>query len=49
LTHGLFEVITCATRAAIIVWGLFGLMAAVGMAPSGDKEVHTEAEFGKAS
>lgn len=45
LTHGLFEVITCATRAAIIVWGLFGLMAAVGMAPSGDKEVHAEAKF----
>ncbi len=40
LTHGLFEVITCATRAAIIVWGLFGLMAAVGMASGSDKCVN---------
>jgi putative inorganic carbon (HCO3(-)) transporter len=29
LTHGFFEVITYAPRAAIIVWGLFGLMVAV--------------------
>jgi O-antigen ligase len=29
LTHGFFEVITYATRAAVVVWGLFGLMAAV--------------------
>ena len=29
LVHGLFEVITYAPRAAIIVWGLFGLMLAV--------------------
>lgn len=29
LTHGFFEVITYATRAAIVVWGLFGLMVAV--------------------
>ena len=31
LVHGLFEVITYAPRAAIIVWGLFGLMMAVGL------------------
>lgn len=36
LIHGLFEVIISATRAAIVVWGLFGLMAAVGMSPSGE-------------
>jgi O-antigen ligase len=29
LAHGFFEVITYAPRAAIIVWGLFGLMIAV--------------------
>jgi O-antigen ligase len=29
LTHGFFEVITYATRAAVVVWGLFGLMVAV--------------------
>lgn len=29
LTHGFFEVITYAPRAAIVVWGLFGLMVAV--------------------
>ncbi len=40
LTHGLLEVITCATRAAIMVWGLFGLMAAVGMASGSDKCVN---------
>jgi O-antigen ligase len=31
LTHGFFEVITYAPRAAIIVWALFGLMVAVGI------------------
>jgi O-antigen ligase len=30
LVHGLVEVITYAPRAGIVVWGLFGLMAAVG-------------------
>lgn len=29
LTHGFFEVITFAPRAALVVWGLFGLMIAV--------------------
>ena len=29
LIHGFFEVITYATRSAIVVWGLFGLMVAV--------------------
>jgi putative inorganic carbon (HCO3(-)) transporter len=29
LTHSFFEVITYAPRAAIVVWGLFGLMVAV--------------------
>jgi O-antigen ligase len=33
LTHGFFEVITYAPRAAIIVWGLFGLMIAVATRP----------------
>ena len=32
LVHGLFEVITYAPRAAIVVWALFGLMLAVGTA-----------------
>jgi putative inorganic carbon (HCO3(-)) transporter len=38
LTHGLFEVITYATRAAIVVWGLFGLMVAVSTSTSGQNE-----------
>jgi putative inorganic carbon (HCO3(-)) transporter len=33
LTHGFFEVITFAPRAAIVVWGLFGLMVAVATSP----------------
>ena len=33
LTHGFFEVITYAPRAAIVVWGLFGLMIAVATRP----------------
>jgi hypothetical protein len=33
LTHGYFEVITYAPRAAIVVWGLFGLMVAVATRP----------------
>ncbi len=32
LIHGQFEVITYAPRAAIFIWGLFGLMSAVGTA-----------------
>jgi O-antigen ligase len=34
LTHGFFEVITYATRAAIVIWGLFGLMVAVATSSS---------------
>ncbi len=34
LVHGQFEVITYAPRAAIIVWGLFGLLAAVALPPA---------------
>ncbi len=37
LAHGMFEVITTATRAAIVVWGLFGLMAAVGAADAAER------------
>lgn len=32
LVHGFFEVITYATRSAVVVWGLFGLMVAVSTA-----------------
>jgi putative inorganic carbon (hco3(-)) transporter len=39
LTHGFFEVITFAPRAAIIVWGLFGLMVAVSTSPSSQDEI----------
>ena len=40
LVHGLFEVITYAPRAAIIVWGLFGLMVAVSTSrPDMNEEV----------
>ncbi len=38
LTHGFFEVITYATRAAIVVWGLFGLMVAVATSSSSPNE-----------
>ncbi len=34
LVHGLFDVLTYATRAAIIIWALFGLMLATGLAPA---------------
>lgn len=34
LVHGMLEVVSYATRAAIIIWALFGLMMAVGLAPS---------------
>lgn len=43
LIHGQFEVITMATRAAILVWGLFGLMAAAGMAPRAESSANTGA------
>jgi len=33
LTHGFFEVITYAPRAAVVVWALFGLMVAVTTRP----------------
>ncbi|OQA45065.1 MAG: O-Antigen ligase [Chloroflexi bacterium ADurb.Bin325] len=32
LVHGLFDLLTYATRAAIVIWALFGLMLAVGLA-----------------
>jgi putative inorganic carbon (hco3(-)) transporter len=38
LTHGLFEVITFAPRAAIVVWGLFGLMVAISTSSTGKRE-----------
>jgi len=38
LTHGLFEAITYATRAAIVVWGLFGLMVAVSTSTPSQNE-----------
>jgi O-antigen ligase len=38
LSHGFFEVITYAPRAAIIVWGLFGLMIAVATSTPGQDE-----------
>jgi O-antigen ligase len=38
LTHGFFEVITYATRAAVVVWGLFGLMVAVATSSAGRPE-----------
>ena len=38
LIHGLFEVLTMAPRAAFMIWGLFGLMAAVGMSPKGQND-----------
>ncbi len=34
LVHGLFDVLTYATRAAVVIWALFGLMLAVGLAPA---------------
>ncbi len=39
LTHGFFEVITYAPRAAIIVWGLFGLMIAVATTAPDESEM----------
>jgi putative inorganic carbon (HCO3(-)) transporter len=38
LTHGFFEVITYATRAAVVVWALFGLMVAVTTSSAGQDE-----------
>jgi O-antigen ligase len=39
LSHGFFEVITYAPRAAVVVWALFGLMAAVSTGPAADNGV----------
>jgi putative inorganic carbon (HCO3(-)) transporter len=39
LTHGFFEVITYATRAAVVVWALFGLMVAVTTSSAGQDEM----------
>jgi len=42
MTHGFFEVITYAPRAAIVVWGLFGLMVAVATtSPPGDGQAES--------
>ncbi len=42
LTHGLFEVITYAPRAAIVVWALFGLLLAVRPRANASQEIYPD-------